>query len=378
MQTQNWRFSNGALTLAIVAIMAVSLTTLATAQSLEDARAIYASAAKEATNVDGVRIFAGPPKGFDPLAATNQELASYGLPQRPDKAAEPKAYQMWERAMLAAKHRAPAKLNVKSFSSTNLKVVKSESAGVSAAPSLATSLNWSGIASLNKNKKFNAKTSFQVVQSIFNVPVAQPPFGACTAGITGPFYEVTWNGIDGASNLDVVQGGSLSAADCLGNTFYEAWVEWYPSYNILAAFSVNPGDDMYVETLGAPGTSTQTVYVEDITLQTFGTYSLPWVSGPGLVGSSAEYIVERPCCDGVGNPVPLANTIYGFFDGVANTGVKTVYPGSQAPTNFNITMVADDGITQIEAVEAGSTGIQGLLSLWFSTEGCASSGGCTP
>jgi len=30
--------------------------------------------------------------------------------------------------------------------------------------------------------------------------------------------------------------------------YYCGWVEWYPSYNILCQFDVNPGDDMFVET----------------------------------------------------------------------------------------------------------------------------------
>jgi len=378
MQAQKQQISNGARALVIIAVLAVSFTTLATAQNSSDLQAIFDSAAKEATNVSGIHIFAGPPKGFDPLTASNRELSSYGLPQRPDKATDLKGYQNWERAMQAAKHRAPAKLDVKSFSSTNLKEAKSSAAGISAQPTSTTSSNWSGIAATNKNRTWNAKTSFDVVLSVFNVPVAQPPFGACANGITGPFYEVSWNGIDGFSNGDVVQGGSLSAADCFGNTLYEAWVEWYPSYSIIGVFYVNPGDDMYVVTYGFPGTSTQEVFVEDITTQTYGTYTLPYLTGPGLVGSSVEWIVERPCCDGVGNPLPLANTVYDFFNfDFGASATKAVYAGSQVPSNFNITMLSDTGIP-IEYVQAGSTGPQGLESLWFYTSDCAYSGGCTP
>jgi len=379
MQTQNWNFSNGARSIAILALLAMSFATLATAQSHEDVRAILDSAAKEATNVSGVSIFAAPPKGFDPLKATNQELATYGLPQRPDQATQANAYEIWERGMLAAKHRADGKLDVKSFSSTNLKPVNSQGAAVSG-QSFTKSSNWSGIAATNTNRTFNAKTSFDLVESVFNVPVAQPPFGACARGITGPFYEVSWNGIDGFSNGDVVQGGSLSAADCSGNTLYEAWVEWFPSYSILGVFYVHPGDDIWVQTYGYPGTSTQYVFVEDITLQTYGTYALPYVKGPGLVGNSAEWIVERPCCAPSGFPLALANTIYDFFayDFAYKGNGAVVYAGSTAASTFNISMLADDGTTVIEGVYAGTAGTQGLESLWFVDEACAYSGGCTP
>ena len=189
--------------------------------------------------------------------------------------------------MMAAKHRAdPAKAHALPYSSSNFRPAPNASAAITATQTATNSYNWSGIALTNHNTKWNVKTSFDLVENVFNAPVAQPPFGACAAGITGPFYEVSWNGIDGFSNGDVVQGGSLSAADCSGGVLYEAWVEWFPSYSILGVFGINPGDDMWVITYGAPGTSTQHVFVEDITLQTYGTFSLAYVTGPGLVGAA--------------------------------------------------------------------------------------------
>jgi hypothetical protein len=305
------------------------------------------------------------------------------LPQRPDKATDAKGYQVWEQAMLAAKHRAPAKLTAKPYSSVSMSGGKLQSEAISGKPGTATATNWSGIASTNKLKTWNNKTSFDEVLSVFNVPVAQPPFGACANGITGPFYEVSWNGIDGFfgnANGDVVQGGSFSAADCEGDTEYFAWVEWFPSYSILEVFGVHPGDDMYAITYGEPGTSNQFVFVEDITLQEFGTYELPWVSGPGLIGGSAEYIVERPCCASGGVPLALANYIYDFFnfDFAFDVAGKQFNAGSQATTNYNITMVNDNGTQDISGVGAGTAGEQGLESLWFFDENCAYSGGCTP
>ena len=373
MQNQNWRFLNKMIAVAAVAVLVASITSLARAES-DELKAVRASAPMENTNVKGVKIAKGAPAGFDALKATDRELALYGLPPRPDQASAPKEFMLWQRAMGAAKHRASGKLDVKSFSSTNFKAAK-----LSASQSSYGSYNWSGVASVNKNKTWKAKTSFEYVASTFNVPVAQPPFLACGNGITGPFYEVSWNGIDGFNNGDVVQGGSLSAADCSGDTEYFAWVEWYPSYSIIGVFGVNPGDDIVVVTFAYPGTEDQLVFVEDITLQEYAELDLPYVTGPGVVGSSAEYIVERPCCDGDGYPLPLANTIYDFFnEDYAADSVKYFYPGSQVTTNANISMV-DDGDTQfIEGVYDGSTGEQGLESLWFYTEGCAYSGGCTP
>jgi hypothetical protein len=256
---------------------------------------------------------------------------------------------------------------------------------LSAIPTQWLSYNWSGVANTNSLTSWNNKTSFNFITSVWNVPTAQPPFGACANGITGPFYEVSWNGIDGFSNGDVIQGGSLSTADCSGNVGYIGWVEWYPSYPILALYCgsgpcpVNAGDDFWVITYGA-NSGYQFVFVEDITQGWGGTLELTWLTGPFLVGGSEEQIVERPCCNGDGYPLALTNYIYDFFSysfGYNGKGTQ-FYAGQQTAATAIITMV-DDGNTQdISRVGQGSQGEQGKYSLWFFDENCAQSGGCTP
>jgi hypothetical protein len=405
MQNQNWRLFNRVIAVATVAMSVASFTTSAVAQrvSAEDRSAIFASAPRVQTSVKGVTAFVGAPKGFDPLAATNRELLSYGLPQRPDKNVDAKAYEVWERAMLAVKPGAAAAVaghtssnpqtasDVKAqpYSSTNAipsgKAVTSNVDGTSSI----TFTNWSGIANTNKDKSWNAKTSFDEVVSVWNVPVSDHPFGDLPCS-EGPWYEVTWNGIDGFSNGDVVQGGSYIYWDgggCSGSVNYYGWVEWYPSYPILVIYCgnspcpVSPGDDFYVITYGVKGTAEQSVFVEDITQQWSGTFGLTYQTGPGLVGSSAEYIVERPCCNGSGDPLPLNNYIYEFFDysfayDVAGT---LFYPGNTAAATYIATM-CDDACDQDISYPFfyGTAGNQGKYSLWVSDENCAYSGGCTP
>jgi len=391
MQNQNWRFFGRGIALATVAALLVSFTTLAVAQRRggEERNAIFASAPRVATSVGGVTVFAAPPKGFNPLSATNRELLTYGLPQRPDKTADAKAYQHWERAMLAMKTRA-TDVQAKPYSSREMMPTGSPEAAALDGATAAYSYNWSGIANANKNKVWKDTTSFNEVASIWNVPVANPPFGAPCSD--GPWVEATWDGIDGLSSGDVIQGGSFEYWDrggCRGGPVeYYGWVEWYPSYPILELYCgnnpcpVGPGDDFYVITYGAPGTSEQYVFVEDFTQQWSGTVGLTYVSGPGLVGSSAEYIVERPTNGGGGLGLyPLANYVWEFFDySSAYDGAgKEFYPGSDAASTYVITMVADDGSTQI-SVRAGSgmSGYQGEHSFWMEDVNCAYSGGCTP
>lgn len=400
MQNQNWK---KVFVVATVAVLVVSFTTLAVAQRIsgEDRSAIFASASRVQTSVKGVTAFAGPPKGFNPLTATNRELLSYGLPQAPDQA-DVKAYDHWKKAMLALTTHAasgaghtssnPMTANdVKAMPFTSREMMPTKSAATSDVDGTVSygSYNWSGIANFNALTKWNTKTSFDEVVSYFNVPVSNHPFGNLPCS-EGPWYEVTWNGIDGAFNGDVVQGGSLDYWDdggCGGPVEYLGWVEWYPSYSILTIYCgsnpcpVGPGDDFAVITYGAPGTATQSVFVEDISQQWYGTFSLPYVTGPGLVGKSAEYIVERPCCNSNGFPLPLANYIFEFmgYNYAYDVAGTLFYPGNPGVHNAIFSMVddADDQTISIPLIY-GTAGNAGRYSIMFEDENCAYVGGCTP
>lgn len=395
MQNPNWRLWNRVIVVALATLLAVSFSTFAVAQGKGAAAvAMFNGAAKDQTKVAGVSIIADRPKGFNPLTASSEELGKYGLPQRPDQQADPKGYANWAMGMSALKYRA-GNVAAKPYSSTNLRMAKSSSttAATSATPTSLLSSNWSGVANTNKLTEWNNNTSFDEINSVWNVPAVQPPFGACANpefAYPYPFLQVSWNGIDGANNGDVIQGGSLGYADCGGpaDTFYFGWVEWYPSYAVLEIFCdygngyvpcvVNAGDDFWVITYGA-NAGTQYVFVEDITQQWYGTFGLGYITGPLLVGSSEEQVVERPCCYN-GNLFALANYIYDFFDysyGYDGRGTQ-FYAGEQTPATWVISMVDDADDQTISAVAQGTQGYQGKYSLWFYDENCASSGGCTP
>jgi Peptidase A4 family len=241
----------------------------------------------------------------------------------------------------------------------------------------------SGVANTNTLSSWDAEKSFDRVESIWNVPAARPPFHACANGILGAvgtpgFIEASWNGIDGFSNGDVLQGGSLSYADCEGDTQYIGWVEWYPSYPTLeidcgdVACVVSPGDIFFVITYGA-NTTTQYIFEEDVTQGWYGTFALAYLTGPPLIGSSAQQIVERSCCDADGYPWALANYISDFFPvAAAFDGKGKIYlPGQQNSATAVINMV-DDGATQ----EISIVNEVGPLSLFFESVNCAFSGGC--
>jgi len=354
--------------------------------------AMLAAAPKVNTSVAGVHAFAAPEKGFNALTASNSQLLAHGLPARPNKATDPVAFRLWERGMSALKTRA---VDVKAtpYYSTNMRSITTASSvapsgSVSAVPTQYSSSNWSGIANTKAFSKWSATGSYDEVVSIWNVPVSNHPFGSLPCS-EGPWFEVTWNGIDGFKNGDVVQGGSADYWDdggCGGPVQYYGWVEWYPSYPILAIYCgsslcpVGPGDDFYVVTYGAKGTAEQFVFVEDVTQQWSGTFGMTYVTGPGVVGNSAEYIVERPCCVG-SNPYPLANYVYEFFNYSFAYSVNGTlsFPGSTSPATAIITMYDDSGSQAISyPFMYGTSGNQGRYSIFMSDENCAYSGGCTP
>jgi hypothetical protein len=374
-------------TLCTVTLL-LSCASLAVAQDAATIRAIFASAQKVPTNIPGVTMFAGPPKGFNPLTASGEELAKYGLPQRPNQQTEPEHYTKWAKAMTALTHQPNAKLKAMPWHGSPAKLLSMPQAATAAqtlsnVPTTLGSLNWRGGANANKLTKWNVNTSFTYIESFWDVPVAQPPLNACANGITGPFLESTWNGIDGFNSGDVIQAGTELYSDCggSGDSAYLAWIEWYPSYPELEIDApVGPGDVMYVVTYGTAGTAEQTVFVEDTTQGWGGSFGLTWVTGPGVIGNSEEQVVERPCCNG-SDFYALNHYNYEFFadaQGLDGHGTS-FYVGEQSVTTYSLQMYNDAG-TQIisEPLEEGSVGTAGKYMLFMSDEGCAYSGGCTP
>ncbi len=387
MDDTNWPSFRKASLVAAVTLLLVGLPTFVLAQGQgASAIAMFAAAAKEQTNIAGVSIIADRPKGFDPIAASNEELGKYGLPPRPDQQSDPDSYAKWTKGMQGLKYRAAAHVKARPDFNKNLMLTKQQPAASATSGSSTQyySYNWTGVANTNTLTSWDPEKSIDRVESIWNVPAARPPFRACANGILGAvgvpgFLEASWNGIDGFSNGDVLQGGSLSYADCERNTEYIGWVEWYPSYPILeincevdVACVVNPGDLFFVITYGS-NAATQYVFEEDVTQGWYGTFALEYLTGPPLVGSSAEEIVERPCCDTDGYPLALANYIVDFspaaaaFDGKG----KIYVPGQNNPATAVINMV-DDGATQ----EISTVKQVGALSLFFESVNCALSGGC--
>src|SRR5208282_4582816 len=118
------------------------------------------------TNLPGVFTYSAPPAGFDPVAASSDELAAYGLPPRPDKNSVPHAYAAWADAMSASKQRiTPILKTTNRYHGPNVAKGQVENGA-------ANSYNWSGYVMPTSSTGWGSSNAFTTIISAWVVPVA--------------------------------------------------------------------------------------------------------------------------------------------------------------------------------------------------------------
>lgn len=243
------------------------------------------------TNLPGATTLTVP-EGFDPLTASDQELADYGFPPRPDESASPKAFATWTKAMKASKTRIVPRLEQTNLFHGPAKFNKNVSESSKESNTL-ESYNWSGYVNLAGSKSYGTG-SFYFLYSDFVVPVAEQAFGACTGNWD---YGSSWVGIDGDGSGDVLQSGIEYDAYCSGSTkasYYSPWFEWFPNGEVrITNLPIVPGDDLFVEVWNTSATQGY-AYLVNYNTNTSVEVGFNPPSGTKLIGNSAEWIVERP------------------------------------------------------------------------------------
>jgi Peptidase A4 family len=311
-----------------------------------------------ATNLAGATTAIAAPQGFNPVEASDAQLAIYGFPPRPDASLEPKAYATWSRAMMASRTKVTPVLQ-----QTNIFHGPKRAAGANTSQSTGTSYNWSGLVDFSGATSYNSTSTFYYIISEYVVPVARQAFGVCNGTWD---YSSSWVGIDGDGSRDVLQAGTESDAYCSGSTnatYYSAWYEWYPYGEVrVSSVPVYPGDDIFVEVWH---TSATQGYAYLVNKNTGLYFDIGFTAYPGypLVGNSAEWVVERPTVGG--SYATLTNYITDYFaECYAYTENYTLYtPGSVGA--LSLTMLDNNGYGISYPTLLGSTGI------WFNDEGSA-------
>src|SRR3984885_3344998 len=125
------------------------------------------------------------------------------------------------------------------------------------------------------------------------------PAGKCSSGDQ---YAAFWVGLDGYSSSTVEQTGS--EVDCVGRTAeYYAWYEAYPAASEDYSNTVKSGDH-FNATVTYDGSNKFALYIDDATQKWSHTTT---VTVRGAARSSAEVIVEAPCCTNSGGILPLTD-----------------------------------------------------------------------
>jgi Peptidase A4 family len=126
------------------------------------------------------------------------------------------------------------------------------------------------------------------------------PKGTCSGG--GDKYSSFWVGLDGYSSDSVEQTGTDT--DCDGSTpEYYGWYEMYPNPSYNFGSSISPGDTIKAS-VSYGGSNKYTLSLSDVT-KGWTTTTTKTLSGAPR--SSAEVIIEAPCCTGSGGILPLAD-----------------------------------------------------------------------
>ena len=277
---------------------------------------------------EGFKALPLPPAGFDALHATAEQKAKYGVPPAPDPVSAPEAFAQWQKAVAI-----PLSLPHPYASTPVLKTTQRSHGPAKGLGSInsssnsvitGTSSNWSGPTVYNAQAPF-ANTG--VVRGIFVVPTAHQALNTCTGGWV---YSSQWPGLDGFNSSDVLQAGIEVDAYCAsGSTasFYSAWIEWYPYSEVRVSTPViNPGDMVYIQVWSLSATSGSAYFYNYSTGQS-ATYALSAPQGTTLVGSSAEWIVERPGVNG-----SLA-TLTNYIDVALPSGIAYNYKAA-TPTYY--------------------------------------------
>jgi hypothetical protein len=275
-----------------------------------------------------------PPVGFDPLTASDAQLAEYMLPARPQGL---EAFAAWNQAMSSAK-----------FPTAALPYVIDSKVR----HGIQYSGNWSGY------QVDGSRNEFTTSQATFYQPSVYA--SACSSTSVA-----MWGGIGGITNSDTLgQDGTERDVSQPGspNSPY-SWQEVLgPSGDVmnvsdLAPFP-SPGDYMSSYTTWQANPAQFTGYVEDVTTQQFGQ---PWSvsnlpSNAKDSGDSFEAITEAPTIGNTEANLSNFRTMY-YYGGWGNgNGLNTYSPTGDANGHrFGDYMI--DGSNQIMA-QPGNLGIR--------------------
>ncbi|MBR0086954.1 MAG: hypothetical protein IJL98_04360 [Lachnospiraceae bacterium] len=225
-----------------------------------------------------------PPKNFDPLTASDEDLKEYGFPERPN---DPEGLAFWESLYEPHPVFVDPEIEEGDMPLTSLPEMLSGSVKAK------YSNNWSGV--INSGTAYGAN-------GIITVP------SVSTTSIYKPAHCASWIGIGGTTtNEALAQLGCDGHINADGSVQYQTFYQTIgtsassiPQY--ITAPSISPGDNLFVsvwlEYLSS-GAIDIHYYFHNTTKNLFANVVESNVTSYTGITNSAEWIVERPVFGGL-------------------------------------------------------------------------------
>jgi len=235
------------------------------------------------------------PSDFDPLKASDEELKTYGIPQRPS---DPKKLKQWEKEVSNAKWVEPTieevpkeiRLGNTAQLDNDASITNSDTKALTNSSTLdsifsTASNNWAGY--VYGSTAYGASADV-TVPSIYAPSNYRP--ASCAQ----------WVGTGGNSSTALAQCGICESVSSVGANSYFAWYETIgtnvsSSAYMFSSFSVSPKDDVYFSMYRESASSgiNLVYYMHNNTKGTYTSITVNVTSYSGI-SSSAEWIFERP------------------------------------------------------------------------------------
>jgi hypothetical protein len=270
-----------------------------------------------------------PLSGFDPMAASQDDLVTLGFPRRPDQVRQPAEYAFWQKMFMP-----PLVFDVLEINALPY-LVAPRSAFVAQFVPQASSLNWSGASITPRDG-----TVFSSAWASFQVPTVNVPSG----GTAQKYRSSTWIGFDGqrryymstlpqfgtAQNIDMVNGVPTRS--------YFAWWQWWArevtgaAYPVkLTAPEIHPGDLIMLYMQVAADRGGVAFLIKNVTTGR----AVNFFQGPPVgvavpfkvSGATAEWVMERSADPP--DPTPLELPDYGTVD-FHDCGASAINPKTGA------------------------------------------------
>ncbi len=221
-----------------------------------------------------------PPAGFDPMTATDAQLAEYAFPPRPSQASD---LEEWQKAMESYRSTlVPTSTGAVKFASTQRLAVQPAPATV-----YSNSPNWGGYFA------DGTAGTYVAVKDAFVVPAASQ--NTCSSIYGVPIMGGLWIGLGGWNTGVLIQEGLLWC-DLSSSPGWQAFGEGYPGPPgplCATSFFLTPGHTVYMNMSYQQSNTTAYFYVEDENTGAKDACAFDFGNNSYYDGSSADYISEQ-------------------------------------------------------------------------------------